>query len=93
LIDTFDKRGGSLLDHLPWTELVRITHEANPHGVRLALAGSLAGEHICELLPLRPAYLGFRGAACRGGRDGTIDSARVKTLALAVKRFTANRPA
>ena len=33
------------------------------------LAGSLNEQAIEKLLPLEPAYIGVRGAACAGGRD------------------------
>jgi hypothetical protein len=56
----------------------------------LALAGSLdapAIEQVLKLAPLEPApaYLGVRGAACVGGRDGTIDFSHVKSLAQIVR--------
>jgi uncharacterized protein (UPF0264 family) len=81
LIDTFEKRGRTLLDVLTFEALEAIAHEAACGGVRLVLAGSLTAAAIERLLPLAPAWFGVRGAACRGGRGGTIDSALVKSLA------------
>jgi uncharacterized protein (UPF0264 family) len=52
--------------------------------VQLALAGSLDERAIPQTLALGPAYLGVRGAACHGGRDATIELARVKSLAAVV---------
>jgi uncharacterized protein (UPF0264 family) len=86
LIDTFDKRGGDLLDALSWESLVEIKAAAQRAGVRLALAGSLSAASIRRLLPLAPAYFGVRGAACLGGRDGTIDEALVKSLSALIAR-------
>jgi uncharacterized protein (UPF0264 family) len=81
LIDTHDKTNGRLLDHLPFASLARIVDHAREIGVAPALAGSLSEQDLLKLLELSPAYLGVRGAACRGGRDGRIDLARVKSLA------------
>jgi (5-formylfuran-3-yl)methyl phosphate synthase len=80
LIDTHDKTAGGLLDHQSFPSLEAIAHRAARANVGLALAGSLDAAAIELLLALRPAYVGVRGAACEGGRDGTIELARVKSL-------------
>ena len=85
LIDTYDKRRGGLLDHLPMESLRQIAHDAKQIGVELALAGSLDETAIEALLELAPAYIGVRGAACKAGRDGAIDLARVKSLASLIR--------
>jgi (5-formylfuran-3-yl)methyl phosphate synthase len=87
LIDTHDKGAGGLLDHLTLDALQLIAATASRRGVRLALAGSLDESTIERLLPLGPAYIGVRGAACRGGRDGRIDLARVKSLTSLARRM------
>jgi len=81
LIDTHEKGRGGLLDHLPIESLREIAHDAKQASIRLALAGSLDESAIRALLDLAPSYIGVRGAACRGGRDGAIELARVKSLA------------
>jgi uncharacterized protein (UPF0264 family) len=81
LIDTFDKTRGGLLERLSWEALAELTELAKSARVELALAGSLNANSIERLLSLRPAYIGVRGAVCRGGRSGTIDPALVKSLA------------
>lgn len=81
LIDTFDKRRGNLLSALTWDGLQVIRDHARQAGVQLVLAGSLDARAIEQLLPLAPAYFGVRGAVCRGGRDGRLDEALVKSLA------------
>ena len=88
LIDTHDKARGSLLDHLAVEPLRELAEYARASSVRLALAGSLDQESIPALLPLAPAFFGVRGAACRGGREGTIDEALVKSLARQVHSAT-----
>jgi uncharacterized protein (UPF0264 family) len=85
LIDTHDKRRGGLLDHLQMASLRLIAHDAKQAGVELALAGSLDETAIDALLQLAPAYIGVRGAACEGCRDGAIDLARVKSLAALIR--------
>jgi uncharacterized protein (UPF0264 family) len=81
LVDTWDKSAGSLPDVLSWQSLCEIARHARQAGVRLALAGSLHPEAIRKIQQLAPAYIGVRGAACRGGRDRAIDLALVKSLA------------
>jgi len=81
LVDTHNKRAGGLLDILSLESLHEIAHHARQVSVQLALAGSLDAATIAALRALCPAYVGVRGAACRGGRAGRIDLARVKTLA------------
>jgi uncharacterized protein (UPF0264 family) len=81
LLDTFDKSRGDLLVHLTFDYLSEMADECREQNVRLALAGSLSAESIAELLPLFPEYVGVRGAACVGGRNGTIELSRVKSLA------------
>jgi (5-formylfuran-3-yl)methyl phosphate synthase len=85
LIDTHDKTHGCLLDHLCIDSLRELAQLARESHVRLVLAGSLDATSIDELLPLAPAYVGVRGAVCRGGREGTVDAALVKSLAQQVR--------
>lgn len=81
VLDTFEKSGNSLLDHLPPAVLCDFLGKAASLGVQVTLAGSLTAARFVEVLPLRPAYLGVRGAACRGGRQGKVDFERVRELA------------
>ncbi len=85
VIDTFRKDRGNLLDLVSVQTLRDLNHRASQYKVRLVLAGSLNGNAIERLLCLEPAYFGIRGAACAGGRDGTIDLACVKSLAQLVR--------
>jgi len=81
LIDTFNKDGRSLLDHLALPDLSRIAERCRDAGVKLALAGSLTADAIRTLLPLAPEWFAVRGAACEGGREGRISGERVRALA------------
>lgn len=90
LIDTFNKGRGHLVDHLTFEALAKLCDEAERCSVQLALAGSLKLNDIERLLALAPAYLGVRGAACVGGRDGTVDETRVKSLVKRIRGFAGN---
>lgn len=80
LVDTCDKSRGDLLAHLSFDYLNDLADECRDQNVRLVLAGSLSTNTIARLLPLAPEYVGVRGAACGGGRNGTIELAPVKSL-------------
>lgn len=80
LIDTFDKSRGNLLWHVSLAELAELSDRAALFNIRLALAGSLDIAAIRAVLPLAPAYVAVRGAACAGERTQAIDAARVKRL-------------
>jgi uncharacterized protein (UPF0264 family) len=80
LIDTYDKSHGNLLAHMSLAELAGLTACAARDNIRLVLAGSLDMTAISAVLPLAPAYVAVRGAACAGERTQAIDAARVKRL-------------
>jgi dihydroneopterin aldolase len=73
MLDTADKRAGTLLDHLQPGEIGSFVARAKAQGLMLGLAGSLGASHIAPLLALEPDVLGFRGALCRGTRTGRLE--------------------
>jgi uncharacterized protein (UPF0264 family) len=77
LIDTFDKTRRTTVD-LSWRRWVDRAHEA---GLFVALAGGLDVGEIKRLAPLAPDLFAVRGAACVGGRQGTLALDRVRVLA------------
>lgn len=89
LLDTFDKAAGNLLAHLSLDQLAALSRRAARSAVRLVLAGSLDAAAMEILLPLEPAYLAVRGAACSGDRTQAIEAPRVKRLAEMLRRKTA----
>ncbi|MFZ5790386.1 MAG: (5-formylfuran-3-yl)methyl phosphate synthase [Pseudomonadota bacterium] len=93
MLDTADKRGGGLRRHLDEATLAAFTARARGAGLLCGLAGSLALADIPALLPLRPDYLGFRGALCRDGRTTALDPARVRAVCAAVRGASAGQPA
>jgi (5-formylfuran-3-yl)methyl phosphate synthase len=64
MIDTADKKSGSLC-HISREELLRsFINECQQHQLFCGLAGSLSLADIPYLTTLNPDYLGFRGALC-----------------------------
>ena len=80
LVDTFDKRRGDLLTSLAPVRLERLLAEAHEQGISVALAGSLVGPALEQVLELRPDLIAVRGAACRTDRTGEIDPERLDRL-------------
>lgn len=81
MLDTADKRGGRLLDHLGCSRLRDFVASAKINGLMCGIAGSLRHADIAVLAGLGADYLGFRGAGCIGGRrGGVLDAGRVALL-------------
>lgn len=78
LIDTCQKDGRTLLDYCSQTQLSEYSQQLRSHDLQLVLAGSLQLKHLKELLPLRPAYFGVRGAVCSNDRTGELDPNQVQ---------------
>ncbi len=64
MLDTRDKRAGSLRQILDRGRLEHFVTVARRYDLLCGLAGSLRSEDIDPLLELGPDYLGFRGALC-----------------------------
>lgn len=80
LIDTAVKDGSALLDWVTPQTLGRIRTRLADCGVPFALAGALDEAAVRHLAPLRPTWFAVRGAACVGGRGGTVCARRVRRL-------------
>jgi uncharacterized protein (UPF0264 family) len=79
LVDTYTKDGCGLLDWLDPERLRSLARRARAASMVFGLAGSLdlgAVEQVAGLADV----VGVRGAACRGGRGGTVDTALVRSL-------------
>ena len=89
MVDTAHKRSGSLLDRLPYLELVRFVSTVQRHrGTQpclVGLAGALRLSELPELVALAPDFAGFRSAVCDGDRAGALDPARLQTLKAAAR--------
>jgi (5-formylfuran-3-yl)methyl phosphate synthase len=88
LADTWRKDGRGLLDHLSLARLGGLSLRARAAGLLFAVAGSLDSHAIPHLAAIADV-LGVRGAACRGGRSGSVDAERVAEL----RRQLGTRPA
>jgi uncharacterized protein (UPF0264 family) len=80
LIDTWEKDGRTLLDRLGVAELRSWVGRMRSAGMLTALAGSLGPEAISAVAEADPDVVGVRGAACSGGRGGSLDPARLRRL-------------
>lgn len=88
MLDTMDKSRGSLLTVMPLDRIKRFTGTVKSQGLLCGLAGSLRKEHIDRLLPLRPDYLGFRGALCRNlQRTALLDGSALVDIRRAIDRY------
>jgi uncharacterized protein (UPF0264 family) len=86
VIDTFCKEGLDLTRFCDGPKLGELLGQAHRHGLRLGLAGGLAGKALETIVALGPDLVGVRGAACRGGRLGEVDASLVRSLAALVAR-------
>jgi len=90
LIDTYYKSQGGLFDVWPEKDLERFIGEVRAAKMAIVLAGSLSGESIQRAAGLGPDLVAVRGAACLGGRSGSLSAARVAQI---LKRVRPNEPA
>jgi FolB domain-containing protein len=68
MIDTANKTGGRLLDHMNIAAVGRFVQAARASGLMAGLAGSLEPPDVPRLMLLAPDVLGFRRALC-GNKD------------------------
>lgn len=81
MLDTAIKGAGRLLDYMDVAALARFVDRCREAGLMSGLAGSLEAPDVPRLLPLRPDYLGFRGALCHGrAREAGIDAAALRMI-------------
>lgn len=67
MLDTADKRSGSLTTLLAPRQIAAFVDGVQAHGLLCGLAGSLSLTDIRPLLAFGADYLGFRGALCEAG--------------------------
>ncbi|GAB3757242.1 hypothetical protein GCM10028796_01040 [Ramlibacter monticola] len=80
MVDTADKRRGSLLQRVPLATLAAFVATVRARGAMAGLAGSLRAEDSDALRGLAPDFAGFRGAVTRGGRADALDPRLVRLL-------------
>jgi uncharacterized protein (UPF0264 family) len=80
MLDTQDKRGGSLLARLDDATLHGFVARCRAAGKLAGLAGALREDDLPRLRVLAPDFAGFRSAVCSGPRTAALDPARVRAL-------------
>jgi dihydroneopterin aldolase len=91
MLDTADKRAGSLRAHLDASSIAGFVTHAKAQGLMTGLAGSLNPADVPKLLPLSPDLLGFRGALCRGSRSALLDPASCVAIRALIPTETKQR--
>jgi uncharacterized protein (UPF0264 family) len=79
LMDTYLKDGRGLLDWIALDRLQTLAADARSAGLLLAIAGSLDLAALDRVAGIADV-VGVRGAACRGGREGSVDAELVRRL-------------
>jgi (5-formylfuran-3-yl)methyl phosphate synthase len=81
MLDTATKGKGRLLDYSDIPALKTFIEACRRSRLAAGLAGSLEPPDVARLLPLEPAFLGFRGAlTATQDRSSRLDGDRVKLL-------------
>jgi uncharacterized protein (UPF0264 family) len=73
LLDTYEKRGRTVIDVLGPPRLAALAQQAQQAGLRWVLAGSMRRRDPPIWESWHPDVIGVRGDVCRGGRTGTLD--------------------
>ncbi|NOY43230.1 MAG: hypothetical protein GXP26_15525 [Planctomycetes bacterium] len=77
LIDTFDKKSGSLFTHLTILELNEILCLAREASLTTVIAGSLGLADLSSLSLAKADVIGVRGSVCGGDRNAKVNLQRV----------------
>ena len=85
MVDTADKRAGSLFEALPIESVERFVAMARAAGVMAGVAGALRREQAALIARLQPDFAGFRSAVCAGERSGALDAQRLRELVAAMR--------
>jgi (5-formylfuran-3-yl)methyl phosphate synthase len=80
LLDTSSKDGRDLFTFMAPAQVKAWVCAARTVGLMAAVAGSLRTESLGWIREIDPTVVGVRGAACTGGREGTIDAEKVREL-------------
>lgn len=81
LVDTFDKSAGSTLDCRTVAELSRWRAATAAAGMAFVLAGRLSAKDLAAVAEIAVDVIAVRSAVCSGGRNGTVEAAKVRALA------------
>ncbi|SJM95939.1 Response regulator receiver protein (fragment) [Crenothrix polyspora] len=87
MLDTMDKKNGSLSQVMSKNTLQHFVHLAKNQQLLCGLAGSLTLQDIPDLLIYQPDYLGFRGALCeQHNRTSQLNRQSTKLIKQALAR-------
>jgi uncharacterized protein (UPF0264 family) len=89
MVDTADKRAGSLFEALTPEALQRFVAMAHEAGAMVGVAGALRREQAPQIAALQPDFAGFRSAVCAGERSGALDAQRLRELVAAMREAQA----
>lgn len=92
LLDTHTKDGIGLLGWLTPVALAAWVAGARSQGLLTALAGALTLENIDTVFAAGADVVGVRGAACQGGRRGSVRADRVRALRQRLDGFGFSSP-
>jgi len=93
LLDTAGKEGRGLFDFVR-PEAIRVwTRAAMSADLQVALAGSLTTRDFADARATGASVVGVRGAACVGGRTGTVSAELVRQLSVALRGGSPYDPA
>ncbi|MCR5868675.1 (5-formylfuran-3-yl)methyl phosphate synthase [Aquincola sp. J276] len=80
MVDTQDKRAGSLFDVMTDDALRQLVGGLRAAGRPVGLAGALRLRHLPALAALAPDFAGFRSAVCVGDRGAALDEGCLHAL-------------
>ncbi len=85
MVDTADKRAGSLFEALPIEAVTRFVAMVREAGAMVGVAGALRREQAPLIVQLQPDFAGFRSAVCAGERSSSLDVQRLRALVAAMR--------
>lgn len=85
MLDTQQKRGGSLFERVAEPALRSLTGIARAAAMPLGFAGALRLDDVPRLRALQPSFAGFRSAVCEGARSSALDAAKLRALCAALR--------
>jgi uncharacterized protein (UPF0264 family) len=80
MLDTQDKRAGSLFDLMALHELASFVAQVRAGGAMAGLSGALRLKHAPDLVSVGPDFAGFRSAVCRASRESALDADLLRQL-------------
>jgi (5-formylfuran-3-yl)methyl phosphate synthase len=85
MLDTADKRAGSLFDLMTEAAVRAFVHRVRASGAMAGVAGALRIEQATTLRIIGADFAGFRSAVCTHDRTSALDVARLRLLKRAMR--------